>query len=89
MIQGDYKIKALLERNYRLAAVLFQNGVDIFKCMELSIEEACKRMRLEPGKLLLRINFTLSGRTGRPGDYPVPDSALAGNDPAEAKHDAG
>ncbi len=60
MIQGDYKIKVLLERNYRLAAVLFQNGVDIFKCMELSIEDACKRVRLDPGKLLLRINFTLT-----------------------------
>lgn len=60
MIQGDYKIKTLLEQNYRMAALLFQSGVDIFKCMDLSIEEACKRVRVEPSKLLLRINFMLT-----------------------------
>lgn len=59
MIQGDAPIRELLENNYRLAGVLFQNGVDIFKCMDLTVQEACNRLRIDSGKLLLRINYTL------------------------------
>lgn len=69
MIQGNITIRSLLEQNHQVASVLFQNGVDYFKCLDMTLESACERFHADTGKLLLRLEYTLHPASADKPDF--------------------
>lgn len=63
---GDSKVEELIETDYRLAAVLFQAGLDFFKSGNMTLQEACKQFHIDQHRLELRIQFTLESKPAAP-----------------------
>jgi len=66
---SDTRIRELLETDYRIAAVLFQNGIDFFKCLDMSIRAVCERFRVDLDKTLLRIDYALKAEVTPQPDF--------------------
>jgi regulator of cell morphogenesis and NO signaling len=58
-VNNETVIRDVLESDYKIAGVLFQSGIDFFKCIDMRLGAACERFRVDPVRTLLRIQHTL------------------------------
>jgi regulator of cell morphogenesis and NO signaling len=65
-INNETLVRDLLELDYKIAGVLFQSGIDFFKCTDMRLSAACERFRVDPVRTLLRIQHCLQ-------DIPEPN----------------